>query len=108
MDRETDQGVTRREEDSPVDRPTASGEGPSRRRFLKSAAGTLAAVAAGGGAVCYVLRRAQSLPSAEVFPAIVHPLMVKLPYEQIPPPAPPRPPRPPTYVPVPPPPAEPQ
>jgi pyruvate formate lyase activating enzyme len=48
--------------------PPAMGEAPSRRRFLKSAGGGLAAVAAAGGAVYYLVRRADTLPTADVFP----------------------------------------
>jgi pyruvate formate lyase activating enzyme len=68
MDRETNQEVTRCEEDLLVHRPAAVGAQSSRRNFLRAGAGTLAAIAAGGGTIYYVLRRAESLPTAEIFP----------------------------------------
>ncbi len=72
MDREADQVVTRSPGAVAGDRPADAGAdtdtGRSRRRFLKSAAGTLAAVAACGGVVCYAVRRARLLPLGDVFP----------------------------------------
>ena len=68
MDQETNQEVTLREEDLLGHRPAACDAPASRRRFLRCGACALAAIAAGGGTIYYVLRRAESLPSAEIFP----------------------------------------